>query len=148
MGQGTTFEVALPAAGDLPGVAALDAPKEIPAGRGETVALVEPEEAFRGLLVDTLTAHGYRVVIGSTLAPLTSAVDLILYGGDDLDSVACTWLLGIRAQRGEPLLPILLTGQEALGLATSGQLGPVLVALPRPFRIETLLRRVRGLLDG
>jgi signal transduction histidine kinase len=148
MGQGTTFEVALPAAGDLPGVAALDAPKEIPAGRGEIVALVEPEEAFRGLLVDTLTAHGYRVVIGSTLAPLTSAVDLILYGGDDLDSVACTWLLGIRAQRGEPLLPILLTGQEALGLATSGQLGPVLVALPRPFRIETLLRRVRGLLDG
>lgn len=46
VGQGTTFEVALPAAGDMPGVAALDAPKEIPAGRERSWPWWNPRRRF------------------------------------------------------------------------------------------------------
>lgn len=61
VGQGTTFEVYLPLAGDT---AITDAAPESPAGAGghETILVAEDDGVVRGLLQRTLTTAGYTVL--------------------------------------------------------------------------------------
>lgn len=136
-GEGTTFEIFLPAA-RAAAVPAEVAAADAPAGRGELVAVAEPEAAFRATLLELLAAHGYRVeTAGPGRAP--SAQAALVIAGE-----AGAWLEALR--RARPELPLLLSGPGALE-SSAARLAPPLVVLPRPFRLETLLGRVRGLLD-
>ena len=63
VGRGSTFEMYLPASGQAPSAAEPSEPEgEVPAGRGETVLLVEDEDAVRQAARRTLSRSGFLVV--------------------------------------------------------------------------------------
>lgn len=137
-GEGTAFEIFLPSTRTV-GVLTEAPAADAPAGRGELVAVAEEEAAFRATLGEVLAAHGYRVGLAGPGRPLPEETALVIAGGRP-----GPWLLELRARR--PELPLILTGGDVL--AGGGPAAPPpLVLLPRPFRVETLLTRVRGLLD-
>ncbi|MFZ1139490.1 MAG: response regulator [Candidatus Sulfotelmatobacter sp.] len=119
-------------------------------GGAETILLVEDEAFVREVTCEVLQSTGYRVLTAKNAAEAKCVyeqrggeVDLLLTDvvlpGETGRALAC------RLQRETPLLKILLvTGYaEQMGLreAKAEEL------LAKPFSTETLLRRVRQLLD-
>jgi PAS domain S-box-containing protein len=151
-GRGTTFAVYLPrvegAAEQLP------APANPGTLRGtETILLVEDEEQVRTMMRSVLRRHGYTVLDAqnggeafliceqyeATIHLLLSDVVMPRMSGRQL------------AERLRPLRPdmraLFVSGYTGGALSTSRVLGPQVAFLPKPFTPDTLLRRVRELLD-
>jgi signal transduction histidine kinase len=138
-GEGSTFELALPALEAVVTVPAVAAP-DPPAGRGELIALVEAEAAFQAMIEESLAAHGYRCAAAGPGRSLPGDIALLI--ADDATAPRVRELRGRR-----PDLPVLLTGEDVMINGTRVDIAPPLVVLPRPFRVETLLTRIRSLLD-
>lgn len=62
VGEGTVFLVHFPAAAGPAGAARADSPTPIPTGRGETVLLVEDDDAVRRMMEGWLARLGYPVL--------------------------------------------------------------------------------------
>ncbi|HEU5109569.1 MAG TPA: PAS domain S-box protein [Micromonosporaceae bacterium] len=152
-GLGTTVTAFVPATDQAPEVTE---PREVRLrpGQGETVLLVEDEEAMREVTRRILERNGYDVVVaadGEHAIALASVretrINLLL------TDVIMPRLLGkevaeqIRAVR--PTLPVLyMSGYARPVLAEQGTLDPDVRLISKPFTEEGMLTAVREILDG
>jgi hypothetical protein len=151
VGVGTTFKVYLPATDDDPEVMAPEVVADASLSTGETVLLVEDEEAVRRACQRILERAGYRVLVASSgsqaLAEMSDEpVDLLL-----TDVVMPGGLSGRdlaqRLQRDQPDLRVLfMSGYNADAIATRGILDPGITVVEKPFTSSDLLGKVRDLL--
>lgn len=153
IGLGTTIKLYLPAsieelAGQHPATDTEFAP---PRGEGETVLIVEDDDSVRMLVVDVLKELGYRVVEavdGTTALPIIEGkgrVDLLIsdvglpgLNGRQLAEIAMT---------ARPTLKVLfITGYAATAASRADFLAPGMDMLTKPFAIDDLAQKVRGML--
>lgn len=152
-GHGTCIKVYLPRI--LAGAdAALRRPPATTGGDGETILLVEDEEALRELACEVLRARGYEVLAASRPSqalellrgypgPLAMVItDLAMPEMDGSSLVR-----HIAAQR--PGLAVLfVSGFPGRLLAPNHQLAPGTAFLQKPFSPEALVAKVRAVLAG
>jgi two-component system, cell cycle sensor histidine kinase and response regulator CckA len=152
-GRGTSVKVYLPRAVGAP--AAGDPRQEVRAQPGrETVLLVEDDPSIRDLAQRVLLKRGYSVLAAASPGEAVALVgeqgrqvDLILtdvmlpeMSGPDLARI-------LAAQ--QPGLPVLyMSGYTDTTVVRGGQLVPGATFLPKPFGPETLLKKVREVLDA
>jgi CheY-like chemotaxis protein len=150
LGRGTEFRVYLPASS---GLAAEPAPPESSdplSGRGETLLLVEDEQAAREVGRRGLERVGYRVL---TAADGQEALDLVVASGGQLDLVISDVVMPrmsgskLRAElnRRYPNIPVILLSGHAGELAPETELGGQF--LRKPYTLAKLTSTVRSMLD-
>ena len=153
VGKGTTMHLYLPRhEGEAEDA---QAPFEGPAtesGRGETVLLIEDQEAIRIVVAEVLESAGYSVVAaadgpsGLEILQSTARVDLLitdvgLPGGLNGRQVADA------GRAGRPDLKVLfITGYAENAAAGKGSLEKGMEILTKPFDLESLTRRVRHMI--
>ena len=153
-GRGTTFKVY------LPGVTESAEPIEPapavsePLGGGETILLVEDENAVRELVREVLETSGYTVLVASNAQAALQAAeghqgpihlvltDLVMpgMGGPELTRR----LLSVRPET----RTLYMSGYTSHSTVHNGALETGLPFLQKPFTPEALARRVRELLDA
>jgi PAS domain S-box-containing protein len=150
LGRGTEFRVYLPVRS---GLAAEPAPPETSdplAGRGETLLLVEDEQAAREVGRRGLERVGYRVL---TAADGQEALDLVVASGGQLDLVISDVVMPrmsgskLRAElnRRYPNIPVILMSGHTGELAPEAELGGQF--LFKPYTLARLTNTVRSALD-
>jgi len=157
LGDGTTFEVYLPAAPPA------DGPREVeggahghalaPDGDGETILVVEDEDAVRQVVQDVLERQGYRV---STASSPAEAISVARQLGGRLDLLVSDIVM--PGMNGRQLFAALATENHGLrALFISGYSDDVLQGWPeesgppllrKPFTSEALGGKVRELLES
>jgi signal transduction histidine kinase len=153
-GVGTWVHLYLPRhhRAPLTGSAIPAEPEPNPPGQGETILVVDDEPTIRALLVDVMTAQGYRVLeaadAASALALFSSAdppdllvTDVGLPGPLNGPQLADA-LRGLR-----PELPVLfITGYAESQVIDDTHLESGMRVLTKPFTLDTLERRIQALL--
>jgi two-component system cell cycle sensor histidine kinase/response regulator CckA len=149
---GTTFKVYLPATDENPEPAVADVAAHAVAATGETVLVVEDEDAVRNACRRILERAGFHVLEASNgsqvLAELSDdPVDLLL-----TDVIMPGGLSGRELaehlQRERPELRVLfMSGYSADAIATRGVLDPGVTVVEKPFSSADLLGKVRELLS-
>ncbi len=151
MDEGSTFHVYLPRV-DTPADASLAVRRGGDGtGGGETVLVVEDDEAVRALATRILTRRGYRV-----MAAMDAAGALEMLDGRPVDLILTDVVLprmsGAELSRatarrnGAP--PVLfMSGYTDQALASHGLLGEEVDLVEKPFSPEGLAQRVRQALD-
>jgi hypothetical protein len=153
-GHGATFEVYLPAvagaAGRLPGP---DRPPASVRGGAETILVVEDERMVRKAVCRILSGHGYRVLEaghgGDALLLAEThpgAIDLMLsdiimpgIGGKELST---------RVLAHHPAMKVIfMSGYSDESIVDRGVLAPGTHFLQKPFPSQTVLTKVREVLD-
>ncbi len=123
------------------------------AGAGEVVLVVEDETAVRDLVTEVLNDLGYRTIEAidgpSGLAILQSSerIDLLV------TDVGLPGLNGRQmadaSRTGRPDLKILfMTGYAENAAINGGFLEPGMELITKPFAIEALIQKLRGMMDG
>ncbi|QWT18854.1 response regulator [Bacillus sp. NP157] len=150
VGRGTDVSLWLPAdEGEIEPVRPRHT--EVEGGRGETILLVEDTDSLRELACAALEGAGYHCIstgnIDQALRYLRGdeGIDLLLtdvgmpdMDGRDLAGTARAW---------RPTLPVLfMTGYAENALEPGRFLGAGMEMLLKPFEVDTLLLRVRGML--
>ncbi|MBI3608687.1 MAG: response regulator [Nitrospirae bacterium] len=152
-GHGATFKIYLPrveAPLELPGTDAAPSP---PRGGTETIVVVEDEEHVRALVCQILGARGYTVLEardGNEALDLCArhqgpihlmVTDVVMpsMSGRDLSE---------RVRRSRPELKIVyVSGYTDNAIAHHGVLEEGLAFVQKPFTADTLVRKVRDVLD-
>jgi two-component system cell cycle sensor histidine kinase/response regulator CckA len=153
LGRGTTFKVYLPMVGEEANVVRHEV--AAPTRRGsETILLVEDEELVRAVVLQTLEGHGYTVLVaenGEEALHLCerrdTSIDLVLtdvvmpkMGGPALAERLATM---------RPALKVLfMSGYTDRAVARQGLLSAGATYLQKPFTPESLLRKVREVLEA
>jgi CheY-like chemotaxis protein len=151
-GQGTTFKIYLPrvARADQP----LAARALTPPPRGsETILVVDDEEQVRVVSREVLERHGYRVLDASNAAEAILAcethpgsIDLLLT--DVVMPETSGRVLADRlAAHDRSIKVIFMSGYTDDAVVRHGVLEAELVLVQKPITPDTLLRRVREVLD-
>jgi PAS domain S-box-containing protein len=152
-GKGSVFQVYLPRVQEgTPAGAAPVSAKPVVRGT-ETILVVEDDEAVRGLVHDTLSAHGYTVLVardGLEAVEVAKAnpqrpihllvTDLVMprLGGKE----AAARLLEIHPE----LRVLYISGYTDRAIVQQGVLEPGMELLAKPFTMETLLWKAKLLL--
>lgn len=156
-GRGTTVKIYLPRALDGTPVAPAQAAPIVTDGRahqGETILVVEDETPVRELIERVLSGHGYRVLSapdGATAMAISEKyagpihlllTDVIMphMNGKEL----ATQLQQRRAE----LRVVYMSGYAADAIVHHGVLEPGTILVSKPFSMETLIHKVRGVLDS
>ncbi|MDR3570146.1 MAG: PAS domain S-box protein [Syntrophobacteraceae bacterium] len=151
-GQGTTFDIYLPSTEDQAFPKSDSGPVKVLKGQ-ETVFLVEDEEPLLELGMSILEQHGYTVLAAQSPAAALAMVathpgpihllltDVVMPGmnGKDLKDRL------IEAKPG--LKTIFMSGYTADVIAHKGILDEGIDFLQKPFSVQTLLEKVREVLD-
>ncbi len=139
-------------AGELP-VADQDIAAPVDAGNGETVLVIDDEDAVRTLVMDVLELAGYRVLDAidgpSGLKILQSGVridllitDVGLPGGFNGRQVADT------ARVSRPDLKVLfITGYAENAVVGNGHLDAGMQVMTKPFTVNDLSARITDILE-
>jgi PAS domain S-box-containing protein len=153
-GAGTTVTVHLPATDQI-AVSAETPPAAQQSGRGgETVLIVEDEEALREVARRILTRNGYEVL---TAADGHEALKVVEHTTQDvhllLTDVIMPRMLGKelagKAAELRPSIRVLyMSGYAQPVLASQGTLDPGVTLVEKPFSEATLLARIREVLDS
>jgi CheY-like chemotaxis protein len=162
-GGGTVFSILLPRHREADGAAAAGAgarsdasgaaKRDVPAGRGERLLLVDDHDEFRESVRDLLEGLGYRVEVA---ADVETAEHLFGAGGDPFDLVVTDVVM--PGANGRQLMDRLRRRHGGVrGLYVSGYTGDVTLRhgvhdrsvdlLQKPFPFEVLARKVREVLD-
>ncbi|HYL52804.1 MAG TPA: PAS domain S-box protein [Acidimicrobiia bacterium] len=154
-GIGTTFSALLPATTGA-ATTTLHAVDPAPTARGggETVLVTEDEDAIREVARRILTRNGYPVLLAENGARALEALDA--FEGEVhllLTDVVMPGMQGKElaeeALRHRPGLRVLyMSGYAQPILASQGTLDPGVVLLEKPFTEQSLLGRVREVLDS
>jgi len=152
-GQGSTFKIYLPRVGEA-AEAGGPAPALAPPARGsETVLLVEDDEEVRALARETLEGNGYAVLPAASAA---EALRLAGGGSRRLHLLVTDVVMPRLSGRGlaerlaldDPGLRVLyISGYTDDAIVRHGVLEEGTAFLQKPFTPETLLRKVREVLD-
>ncbi len=157
-GAGATFLVFIPAEPNAEVAPAPATPRALPRGNGELVLVVDDEENIRRVVQESLSRHGYNVVLaangadaaaqyaqlGAKIAAVVSDIDMPV-----MDGIAMIHVL----KRINPHVRVLVSS----GLASSARAGGrsaelrslgVTRLLAKPYAVDELLGAVRGLIDG
>jgi two-component system, cell cycle sensor histidine kinase and response regulator CckA len=152
VGHGSTFDVYLPVSDGAVPVPETAPAQETPAGRGETVLLVEDEDAVRMAARKALSRSGFKVVEARNGEEALrrwrerTTVDLVVsdlvmpeMGGRELATL-------LRQEA--PRLKVLFTSgyTDDAGIR-QGALAPGMGFLSKPFTPEALVRKAREMLD-
>ena len=152
-GQGTTFRIYLPRHADA-AEASSETPEDIPAGRGETLLLVEDEASILKLGRRMLERLGYTVLSASTPA---EAIRLANERGGGVDLLITDVVmpemsgkeLSDRLQAQFPHIGTLfMSGYAAGAIAHRGVLEQSVAFVQKPFSKEELAVKVRAVLKG
>jgi CheY-like chemotaxis protein len=153
LGSGTTFEILLPRFQELTDAAAPEVPaalSEMPLGHGETILLVEDDDAVRTVVKEVLARDGYHVIAAGRP---TEALSIAHQLGDGLDLLVSDIVM--PAMNGRELFRELSREHPGLpALFISGysdEVGPCPVCadvevLPKPLSTDALRTKVRDLL--
>jgi two-component system cell cycle sensor histidine kinase/response regulator CckA len=152
-GRGSTFKVYLPRV-DATGESALPLDSEPAPGGHETVLLVEDEEALRGLIREMLEGASYTVLEAGcpkdALAMTAShegPIHLLLT--DVIQPGMSGAALAARMKELRPETRVLyMSGYTDEAIGHHGVLEPGTNFLQKPFTSDTLLRKVRDVLDA
>jgi PAS domain S-box-containing protein len=153
VGLGTTVTVLLPAGAAAAPVDTAERPAPT-GGHGETLLVVEDEDALRDVAGRILTGAGYRVLSAECGA---QALELAARHDGEIDllvsDVVMPGMLGkelaerlVVARPGTRVL--YMSGYAQPVLASEGTLDPGVVLLGKPFTANDLLAAVRERLDG
>ena len=155
VGRGTTVCLYLPRfAGAAEADCPSDAEPELEQGQGETVLVIDDEEAIRMLIGDVLGEAGYRILEAedgpSGLKTLQSdtRIDLLitdvgLPGGFNGRQVADA------ARLDRPGLKVLfITGYAENAVVGNGYLEPGMQVMTKPFQMTDLALRVREIIES
>jgi hypothetical protein len=151
--NGTTISVTLPVTDEVPAPAADLVPyQRVPTG--ETVLVVEDEEALREVTRRIFTRNGYRVI---TAADGPDALDIAGHHDGEIHllvtDVVMPHMLGkevadrIRAIKPEVEV-LYMSGYARPVLASQGRLDPGVALVEKPFSETDLLRTAGQLLNG
>jgi len=153
LGVGTTFTILLPVTEEAAAVVPEDAPyQRTPAG--ETVLIVEDEEALREVTERIFVRHGYKVLSApngpdalAIVAGHVGAIHLLL------TDVVMPQMLGkevaTRVQEMRPDIEVLfMSGYAQPVLASQGRLEPGVVLLDKPFTEAELIKKAGQVLNG
>jgi signal transduction histidine kinase len=151
VGQGSTFEVYLPVSDGAPSEPVQPA-QEAPVGRGETVLLVEDEDAVRMAARKALSRCGFKVVEARNGEEALqrwrerTAVDLVV--SDLVMPEMSGRELASRLREDAPRLKVLFTSgyTDDAGIR-QGALAVGMGFLSKPFTPEALVRKAREMLD-
>ncbi|MFC7532089.1 ATP-binding protein [Actinoplanes sp. GCM10030250] len=153
VGLGTTVTVLLPAGAATAPESAAARPAAT-GGHGETLLVVEDEDALRDVAGRILTGAGYRVITAEGGA---QALDLAARHDGEINllvsDVVMPGMLGKElAERLVVVRPetrvLFMSGYAQPILASQGTLEPGVVLLEKPFTANDLLAAVRSRLDG
>ena len=150
-GEGTSFEIWLPATKEEPGQDVRDSLKAPPGGQ-ETVLVVEDEDAVRRLAVAMLEGGGYRVLVASNGE---EAIELFQKHAFEIDLILLDVVMPgmsgrtVRDQVRQlrPNVKILFMSGYDLGAKESLQPGAGEHLLHKPYSATELLFKVRAILD-
>jgi PAS domain S-box-containing protein len=148
-GHGTSVKVYLPQVSEP--ASRPSRPAIPPSGEGETILVVEDDEAVRTLARRSLEEVGYKVLEAATgraaLKLLNADIDLILC--DVILPEMSGHELGHRVGTIRPDLPVLyMSGYPGLEVVERGLIAHDAPFIEKPFTSESLARSVRGLLTG
>ncbi len=151
LGAGTTFTVRLPAAPTDTAEATAIEPAAAPVGGTETILLVEDAVVVRRIAEVSLARRGYRVL---TASDGEEAARIVEEAGDVIDLVVTDRVMP-KMSGDELCRRVRARGAKARFLLASGY-GPsdvsdadeALPVLSKPYTVDELLRRVRGVLDA
>jgi PAS domain S-box-containing protein len=146
-GEGTTVEVLLPATTAAAAGEAAPAPVDESKGRGETILVVEDEDAVRRLVCRILRREGYSVLQASDgagaleeWAEHSGEIDLVL------TDVVMPGMSGRELAERLEVEPVFMSGYTDDVMLRHGVEGVRLVQ--KPFDAPTLVAAVRGALAG
>jgi two-component system, cell cycle sensor histidine kinase and response regulator CckA len=152
-GQGSEFTIYLPRyTGSEPALSTAE--RDMPQGGSETLLLVEDEATVRSSVRRLLEWHGYRVIeAGNGREALRvyednpEAIDLVL---TDLVMPAMGgYELVERLRAGNPALRVVfMSGYTERTIADDSTMPPGTGFVEKPFTVDTLMRRVREVLDS
>jgi CheY-like chemotaxis protein len=152
IGRGARFKVYLPAVESAHAAPTSPPRRDLPAGAGELVLVIDDENAIREVARETLSAFGYRVLVASdgaeamaVFAAKKNEVKLVI---TDMMMPYMDGPATIRAlRRLDPKVKIIATsGLKAEDkLADAAQIG-VITFLPKPYTAEKLLKTVADVL--
>ena len=154
VGQGTTFKILLPASHDLrTAESASPFSAELPRGRDELVLVVDDEPPIRLITQKTLETFGYRVL---TAANGVEAVALYAKQPQEIALVLTDMMMPVM-DGAATIQALMAINPFAKIIATSGMDWRAILAkaphvrvtdfLAKPYTAQTLLRRVRKVLD-
>jgi len=152
VGRGSTFEVYLPVSETAPSRDEKGPPRATPAGRGETVLLVEDEDAVRMAARKALTRGGFNVIEarngGEALQRWRAGTPVDLVISDLVMPEMGGRELATQLRADAPRLKVLFTSgyTDDAGIR-QGALGAGMGFLSKPFTPETLVRKAREMLD-
>jgi len=152
-GRGTRFRVLLPELPNGEAAPGLPRPEGDEARNGESILLVEDDEALRSATVRVLARKGYEVITAESgpeglriASAREGALDLLLsdvvmpgMNGTELASEVLQLRPGIRV--------LLMSGNPECSVFPEGPLEPGLFFLPKPFTPRVLTAKVRQVLD-
>ena len=146
LGDGTSFEIYLPAASIAPTTAAKKiSPAALPRGNGELILIADDEQSVREIIAISLTAQGYRVVTAAngadaiTLVQQRAAELKLVLLDDDMPVMSGRAALPQLHAFAPALKIVLMSGEANLHHETDG-----VKKLNKPFELETLLNIVVG----
>ena len=151
--KGTTVSITLPVTDEVPAPASDPVPYQR-APTGETVLIVEDEEALREVTKRIFTRNGYHVV---TAADGPEALDIARHHDGEIHllvtDVVMPHMLGKevadRIKAIKPEIEVLyMSGYARPVLASQGRLDPGVALVEKPFSETDLLRTAGQLLNG
>jgi PAS domain S-box-containing protein len=153
-GQGSVFKIYLPRLKHVSDKGSTEAERVLPPRGTETILLVEDEEVVRALVGDILTGNGYQALLASHSeeafrlsgrheGPIHLMVtDVVMPGMSGRE-------LAERLASSRPLMKVLyISGYTDDAVVRHGVLVEGTAFLQKPFTPDTLLRKVREVLDG
>jgi PAS domain S-box-containing protein len=153
VGVGTTFRILLPRVDEKALQLRHEDRGPLPKG-SETVLLVEDEVSLRQLLQETLETSGYSVLVAKDgaqalrIAEVHSGAIEMLVTDVVMPGMSGPKVVEFMAQTRPGVKVVFISGYSEEAVAKHGLEGPGRAFVSKPFNPETLLRRMRELLDA
>ncbi|MCC6912213.1 MAG: CHASE3 domain-containing protein [Rhodospirillaceae bacterium] len=155
VGHGTTFKIYLPCyhGPDGPGAGKIAEAAPVRAVQGETILVVEDDDAVRKLAVEGLSELGYAVLQADHAVQALKLLDehpaVVLLFTDVVMPNVNGRELADEAQRRRPNLKVLFTtGYTRNAVVHNGTLDPGVRLLGKPYTLQQLGSTVRDILDN